>query len=89
MMIFIVQFDEDIPLITEKFMKAYYPLRFINSDANEFQKGKECGDESFIIRTSLLEIAKPLIFVEILYCKLKIKSKHFLKKCHKLINNSL
>ena len=28
-------------------MKTDYPLRFINSVVNEFQKGKECGDESF------------------------------------------
>ena len=49
-------------------MKADYPLRFINSVVNEFQKGKECGDESYIIPTSLLEIAKPLIFVEIPCC---------------------
>ena len=60
-------FDEEIPLIKEKFMKADYPLRFINSVVNEFQKGKECGDESFIILTSLFEIAKPLIPVEIPY----------------------
>ena len=51
-------------------MKADYPLLFINSVVNEFQKGKECGDESFIIPTSLFEIAKPLIFVEIPYCEL-------------------
>ena len=37
-------FDEEIPLIKEKFMKADYPLRFINSVVNEFQKGKEYGD---------------------------------------------
>ena len=36
-------FDEEIPLIKEKFMKADYPLLFINSVVNEFQKGKECG----------------------------------------------
>ena len=70
-------------------MKADYPLRFINSVANEFQKGKECGDESFIVPTSLFEIAKPLIFVEISYSELnKIKFKHFLKKFHKFTNNS-
>ena len=58
-------------------MKADYPLRFINSILNEFQKGKECGDESFIIPTSLFETAKPIIFVEIPYCELnEIKSKH-------------
>ena len=39
-------FDEEISLIKEKFMKADYPLRFINSVVNEFYKGKECGDES-------------------------------------------
>ena len=70
-------------------MKPDYPLRFINSAVNEFQKGKECGDESFIIPTSLFEIAKPLIFVEIPYCELnEIKSKYFLKKFHKFTNNS-
>ena len=34
-------FDEEIPVIKEKFMKADYALRFINSVVNEFQKGKE------------------------------------------------
>ena len=81
--------DEKIPLIKENFMKADYPLPFINSVVSEFQKDKECGNESFIIPTSLFEIAKPLTFVEIRYCELnKIKSKHFLKKFHKFTNNS-
>ena len=48
-------------------MKADYPLHFFNSVVNEFQKGKKCGDESFIIPISLFEIAKSLIFVEIPY----------------------
>ena len=52
-------FDKEISLIKEKFMKANYPLRFINSVVNEFQKGKKCGDES------LFEIIRPFIFVEI------------------------
>ena len=77
------------PLIKEKFMKTDYPLRFINSVINDFQKGKESGDESFIIATSLFEIAKPLIFVKIPYCELnEINSKLFLKKLHKFTNNS-
>ena len=37
-------FNKEIPLIKEEFMKADYPLDFINSIVNEFQKGKECGD---------------------------------------------
>ena len=45
-------------MIKEKFLKADYSLRFINSVVNEFQKGKECGDENFITPTSLFEIAK-------------------------------
>ena len=70
-------------------MKADYPLRFINSVVNEFQKGKECGDESFTIPSSLFEITKPFTFVEIPYCELdEIKSKHFLQKFHKFTNNS-
>ena len=63
-------------------MKTDFPLRFINGVVNEFQKGKDCGDESFIISTSLFEIAKLFIFViffEIPYCELdKIKPNHFL-----------
>ena len=70
-------------------MKADYPLRFINSVVNEFQKGNECGDESLLIPTSLFEIAKSFILVEIPYCELnQIKSKHFLKKSDKFTNNS-
>ena len=48
-------------------MTADYPLRFIKSVVNEFQKGKKCGDESFIIPSSLFEITKPFIFVKIPY----------------------
>ena len=82
-------FDEEISLMKEKFRKTNYPLRFINSVVNEFQKGKKCGDESFIVPPSFLEITKPFIFVEIPYCELnEIKSKHFLKKFHKFTDNS-
>ena len=82
-------FDGDIPLIKEKFMKADYPLCFINSVVNEFQRGKECGDQSFTIPPSLLEILKCFIFVQISYCEMnEIKLKQFLKKFHKFIRNS-
>ena len=63
-------FNEKIPLIKEKFMKADYPLCYINSVVNEFQKGKECGDGSFIIPPNLFEITELFIFVEIPYCEL-------------------
>ena len=62
-------------------MKADYLLRFINSVLNEFQKGKNCRDESFIIPPSLFEITKAFIFTEIPYCELnKIKSKYFFEE---------
>ena len=70
-------------------MKADYPLSFISSVVNEFQKGKERGDESFKIPPSLFEITKPFIFFPIPYCELnEFRSKHFLKKFHKFTNNS-
>ena len=79
----------EIQSMVSSLFKADYLMRFINSVVNEFQKGKECGDESFIIPPSLFEITKPFIFVEIPYCELnEIKSKHFLKKFHKFTNNS-
>ena len=59
-------------------MKAHYPLHFINSVVNAFQKGKECGDGSFVIPPTLFEIIKALILVEIAYCELnEIKLKPF------------
>ena len=51
-------------------MKADYLFRFINSVVHEFQKGKECGDGSFIIALVCLKLQKPSIFVEIPYCEL-------------------
>ena len=53
-------FDEEILLIKENFMNADYPLRVINSVVNEFQKGKEYGDESFIICLKLQNLSYSL-----------------------------
>ena len=58
-------FNEEVPLRKGKFVKADYPLRFINGVVNECQKGKKCRVESFTILTSLFEIATPFILVEI------------------------
>ena len=71
----ISNFDKEIPLIKDKFMKADYPSGFVNRVVNKFRKGETCGDESFIIPTSLFETAKPFISGEIPNCELnKIKS---------------
>ena len=46
-------------------MNTDYPLRFIDSVVNEFQKGKESANENFIIPTiPKFQIAKPFIFIE-------------------------
>ena len=46
---------------------------FINSAVNDFQRSKECGDQSCIILPSLLEFTNPFIP----YCELnEIKSKY-------------
>ena len=62
-------------------MKAHYPLRFINNVINEFQKGKDHGDDNFIIPSKLFGITKPLISIEIPYCEtIEIKSKYFFEE---------
>ena len=62
-------------------MKVDYPLRFINSVINEFQSGKDHGDERFVIPRDLQGISKLVISTEILFCKLnEIKSKHFFEE---------
>ena len=63
-------FNKKIPLRKENFMKADYPLRFISIVVNEFQKGKECRDESFVFPPGLFEITKPFISIEIPYNEL-------------------
>lgn len=49
-------FDEEILLIIEKFIKVDYPLRFINSVNNEFQKGADHKHDNLIISPDLLEL---------------------------------
>ena len=42
-------FDEEIPLIKERLMKADQSLRFFEKVVNKFQKGKSCGGESRVL----------------------------------------
>ena len=48
--------------------KVDYPLHFINSVIDKFQKGKKCGYESFIIPS--LKLQNLFIYIEIPYCEL-------------------
>ena len=56
-------------------MKADYPLHFINSIANEFQKGKECGDVTFATPSSLFEtFSYPYLFIPLQTLKTNSKN---------------
>ena len=61
MALFIIQKD---PSDKRKVYEGWLPITSLNSVVNEFQKGKECGDESFINPSSLFEIAEPFISIE-------------------------
>lgn len=58
-------------------MKADYPIHFIDSLNNEFQKDKDHGDENFIISPHLFGISKPFISIEIPCCVLNEIKKTF------------
>ena len=47
-------------------MKADFPLSFMKSVINEFQKDKNHGDEIFIIQPVFLGITKPYISYNLL-----------------------
>ena len=54
----------EIPEIKRKFLSTDYPLRFINSVIKQFsQKSSEMDD--FIVPSSLFEILKKIVFLEI------------------------
>ena len=60
-------------------MKADYPLHFINSIVNAFQKGKECGDMTFATPSSLFEtFSYPLKYPTMS----SINLKHFFNTFH-------
>ena len=72
MVIFIVQ-KKFHQILTKK---ADYPLCSINSVINEFRKGKDHGDKSFITAPNLFGITKPFISIEMPYCEInEFKSK--------------
>ena len=65
-------------------MKADYPLRFINSVSNEFRKGKDHRDKTFIILLDLFGITKYFISTKTRYCELnETILNYFLKKFRK------
>ena len=58
------EIDEEIPLKKEKFRKAKYPLRFINSIINQFitfNNSNNDEDGSFIIPPNLSDEESPIL----------------------------
>ena len=83
-------FEKEIKSIRQIFIKADYPLMFLNSVINQFKNPKKDEmDESYIIPPELFQEEKPIVMIEIPFCEEnEKKSKDFIKKFHKFTNDS-
>jgi len=80
-------FQTEVIYIKNKFLKADYPLRFIDSIVNNFNQCTTEKNDSFIIPPYLFEEEKPFILIEIPFCeKNENKSKDFIRKFHDFTN---
>ena len=78
---FPADFQKEVTSVNKKFLKAGYPIKFINSVINESCNETESTEHSFIIPVNLFIEEKRIVMVEVLYCEEnKEKSKGFLKK---------
>ena len=89
-------FQQEVEVIREKYKKAGFPIRFIDSVIRQFESRIETDttnqeEESFIIPPYLFEenTSKPFILLELPFCESnELKSKTFLKKFHKFTNSN-
>ena len=83
--------EEEIKTIRKKFIKADYPVPFINSVINQYKdkiKEKEIDDD-YIIPPFLFKEEKPFILLKLPFCEQnEQKSKDFIKKFHKFTKDS-
>ena len=80
--------DKETDYIKQKFIKADYPKRFINSVITDFNRKQEAKEETFIIPPELFEERSLLLFVELPYCELNEKaSKNFTKRFKEFTGN--
>ena len=78
---------DEIPNIKQKFLKADYPHRSINSVINNFQETSERTDD-YIIPPAFFDVPKKVVLVDIPYCpKNEEFSKYFMKKFDVLTDN--
>lgn len=82
-------FNREITLIFEKFLKAGYPRRFIHSVVNDFKRSiNKNKDDEMIIPPGFFEEKKPFLLIELPYCEEnELKAKHFIKKFHVFTNS--
>ena len=84
-------FNKEVTLIREKFSKADYPIRFVDSVIKQFQQKCLENDieDDMIIPKNLFEEEKPLLLLEVPFCpENENKSKHFIKKFHHFTKES-
>ena len=84
-------FQHEVREIRNKYSKADYPIRFVNSIINKFQDESinNNQEDSFIIPPYLFEESKSFLLLELPYCELnESKSKTFVKKFHKFTNDN-
>ena len=83
-------FTDEISRITQKFLSADYPPRFVNSVIKQFnEKYNGNTQDDYIILPDFFDVPKPLVLAEILYCpRNETLSKLFIKRLHEFTNNS-
>ena len=85
-------FREEIKFIRNKFIKADFPLSFINSVIKDFsnqQKKRTTKQLRRVISLSyFFEVEPPSLLLKLPYCKKnEAKSKDFIRKFHQFTNN--
>ena len=85
-------FKEEIKFIRNKFIKADFPLPFINSVIKDFNNQQKIvqqnNEEELIIPSYFFEVQQTFLLLKLPYCeKNEAKSKDFIRKFHKFTNN--
>ena len=81
-----MNFADEVKHIKSKFLRADYPLRFVDSIIRNFLSENDV-EESFIIPPNLFDEDKLFLLIDIPFCeKNENKSKDFIKKFHHFTN---
>ena len=81
-------FDKEIKCIKRKFTDAGYPVRFIMSVINDFNKKISNKDDDYIIPPDFFDIPKQKLLIELPYCpQNELVAKSFLKRLSNFADN--